>query len=204
MSEDVKKGDYVQVHYTGTLDDGKTFDSSQGKEPLAVIAGEGMLIKGFDEALVGMKDGEEKEISLKPEEAYGEANPALKQPVPRDQLGPEMKPEVGMVLGIKAPTGQVFPATVVEVKDDEIILDANHPLAGKTLHFKLKVESHREATQEDRSKIMNPHAGHEHGEGCGCDDPNCECDDECNCEKDDQECDCHPKHKEAKEEKSVE
>jgi len=180
MAEKVENGNFVQVHYTGTFDDNTVFDSSDGKDPLEVLAGNGMLIKGFDEALIGMKDGDKKEITVEAKDAYGEPNEMLVQKIPRKELSPEITPEVGMVLGVKAPTGQVFPATIKEVNDDEILLDANHPLAGKTLHFKLELISHREPTSEDLAKFAPPPSS------CGCGDGSCgsdegeSCGDSCN------------------------
>ncbi|MBN1175826.1 peptidylprolyl isomerase [Candidatus Woesearchaeota archaeon] len=180
MAENVENGNLVQVHYTGTFDDGTVFDSSDGKDPLEVLAGTGMLIKGFDDALIGMKDGEEKEITIAPADAYGEPNDMLIQKIPRSELSDEITPEVGMVLGVKAPTGQVFPATITEVTDAEIVLDANHPLAGKTLHFKLSMVSHREPTEEDMAKFAPQ--GHSCGDGdsCGCEEGD-SCGDSCGC-----------------------
>ena len=164
----VEKGNFVQVHYTGTFEDGTVFDSSDGKDPLEVLAGQGMLIKGFDDALVGMADGEAKEIDIKAEDAYGERNDQLIQTVPRKDLGDDITPEIGMTLGIKAPTGQVFPATITKVTDEEIELDANHPLAGKNLHFKLSVVASRTPTDEDMEKFM-PKASSCGGD-CACGD----------------------------------
>lgn len=167
-NEEVKQGDFVKVNYTGTFEDGNVFDSSEGKDPLAVLAGKGMLIKGFDDALIGMKPGEDKELTIEPEDAYGHHNAELVKEVPRTELGADLKPEVGMVIGIKAPTGQVFPATITRVEDDKIWLDANHPLAGKKLHFKLNVLEAREPTDEDLQLFAQPH------EGATCSDGSCD------------------------------
>ncbi|MFP4196012.1 MAG: peptidylprolyl isomerase [Candidatus Woesearchaeota archaeon] len=150
----VETGNLVKIHYTGSYEDGSVFDSSEGKEPLEVLAGRGMLIKGFDQELVGMKVGEEKEIDITPENGYGDRREDLIRDVPKSELGEEITPEVGMTLGVKAPTGQVFPAVIQDVQDDKIILDANHPLAGKNLHFKVKVEETRVPTEEDMKKFM--------------------------------------------------
>ncbi|MBU2589824.1 MAG: peptidylprolyl isomerase [Nanoarchaeota archaeon] len=135
----VKKGDKVKVDYTGKLKDGTVFDSSEGKEPLEFEVGSGMIIKGFDDAVMGMEKGEEKEITLKPEEAYGNVNPQLMKKVPRDQLPKEPEPKVGMMLALGTPDGQQIPARIAEVSDTEVTIDINHPLAGKTLIFKVKV-----------------------------------------------------------------
>lgn len=170
MAETVKKGNYVQVHYTGTFEDGTVFDSSEGKDPLEVLAGQGMLIKGFDDALVGMKEGDEMEIDVAPEQGYGDRKEELLRKVPRTELGKDVTPEVGMMLGIKAPTGQVFPATITKVEEKEIELDANHPLAGKKLHFKMSVVATRKPTAEDMKKFQP----HEHTCGVdGCGDESC-------------------------------
>ncbi|MFH1506717.1 MAG: peptidylprolyl isomerase [archaeon] len=136
----VKKGSKVKIEYTGTLDDGTVFDSSErvGK-PLEFEAGTGVVIPGFDKAIMGMKKGEEKEIVLKPEEAYGDRNPELIKKIPREQLPKEQEPKKGMILGLGTPDGRQIPAIITEVTDKEVSIDLNHPLAGKTLHFKVKV-----------------------------------------------------------------
>ncbi|MFX1254545.1 MAG: peptidylprolyl isomerase [Promethearchaeota archaeon] len=136
----IKKGDKVKVHYTGTLEDGTVFDTSEGKEPLEFEAGAGQLIKGFDDAVIGMETGEEKEIKIEPAEAYGDYNPELTQKVPRDSLPKEPEAKPGMTLLMELPDGKRFPATISEVTDEEVTLDLNHPLAGKTLLFKIKIE----------------------------------------------------------------
>lgn len=185
MSDEVKKGNYVKVHYTGTLDDGSTFDSSKDRDPIEVLAGSGMLIKGFDDALVGMKAGEEKDITIKAEDAYGEHRADMVRPVPRKEFG-DMELKDGMTIGIRAPTGQVFPVTVVEFDEENVTIDGNHPLAGKTLHFNLKVEETRVPTDDDMKQFAPHEHSHEHGEGCacggdcdcgpeGCGNPDCDC-----------------------------
>jgi FKBP-type peptidyl-prolyl cis-trans isomerase 2 len=134
----VEKGDKVKVDYTGSLDDGTVFDSSEGKTPLEFEAGTGKVIKGFDEAVLGMKEKEEKTVKIKSEDAYGVRNPQLTQTVPKDKLPPqELKP--GMMLLLKSPDGQSIPAKIAEVNDDGAVIDLNHPLAGKDLKFKIKV-----------------------------------------------------------------
>lgn len=135
-----KKGDKVTVEYTGTLENGEVFDSSEkhGK-PLEFELGSGQVIKGFDDALMGMKEGEEKKISLKPEEAYGEPKAELVKQVPRDQLPKEQEPKEGMVLLLSLPDGKQVPAKIAKVGENEVSIDLNHPLAGKTLNFTLKL-----------------------------------------------------------------
>jgi peptidylprolyl isomerase len=135
-----KKGDTISVHYTGTFEDGKVFDSSEGKLPLQFEVGKGEVIKGFDDAVLGMDVNEEKEITIKPEEAYGKREEKLVQHVPRAVFGENAyKLKAGVVLGLKDPSGRTINASVADVSEDKVTLDLNHPLAGKTLKFKIKV-----------------------------------------------------------------
>ena len=136
----VKKGDKVKVEYTGTLEDGTVFDSSEKHgEPLAFEVGAGQMIKGFDDAVVGMEVGDEKEITLKPADAYGDPNPQLIQKVPKDKLPKDADMKEGMQLAMALPNGQQIPATITEIGDTEVTIVIFHPLAGKTLNFKLKL-----------------------------------------------------------------
>ncbi len=138
----IKKGDKVKVEYEGKLDSGKVFDSSKHDDhshPLEFEVGSGKVIKGFDDAVVGMDKGEEKEFSIKPEEAYGERKEQLRQEVPRTAFPEGQEPKEGMMLMLKSPQGQQFPAKIMAVSDDKITLDLNHPLAGENLNFKIKV-----------------------------------------------------------------
>ncbi len=135
----VQKGDTVKVDYTGTLEDGTVFDSSKGREPLEFVAGAGQMIKGFDAAVIGMKEGEEKEISLKPEEAYGAFNPDLIKSIPREQLPQDQEPQVGMILVVSTVEGAQIPAKITEVDENSIKVNLNLELAGKTLIFKIKI-----------------------------------------------------------------
>ena len=171
---EVKKDFLVKVHYTGKFEDGNVFDSSEGKDPLEIIAGAGMLIKGFDEALIGMKKGEEKDIEIKSEDAYGAHNPSLIQSVPKTALGKDMKVEVGMTLGMQVPnTEHTIPVRVTKVTDETVELDANHPLAGKNLKFHIKLIEAREATEEDKKKFMPPPAPEPKEEDCSGDCGSC-------------------------------
>ena len=136
----IKNGDKVKVEYEGMLDDGTIFDSSKKNgQPLEFIVGEGNVIKGFDNAVRGMKKGEEKKVKIKAKDAYGESNPQLIKKVPREQLPQKQEIKEGMVLVIGLPNGQRIPARIIEVLNKEITLDLNHPLAGKDLTFKIKV-----------------------------------------------------------------
>jgi len=138
MEKIVEKGNKIKVHYTGTLEDGTKFDSSEGREPLEFKVGEKMVIKGFDDCVVGMKVGEEKEIHIKCDEAYGQAKPEMVQKLPIAALG-EFKAEIGQMLAFKGPQGQIIQAKVEAIDKESVSLDLNHPLSGKNLNFKIKV-----------------------------------------------------------------
>ncbi|MCK5026737.1 MAG: peptidylprolyl isomerase [Nanoarchaeota archaeon] len=153
---EIKNGSKVKVHYTGSFEDGKVFDTSEGKEPLEFEVGSGKLIKGFDSALIGMKKGEEKEITLKPEEAYGEKHDNLMQEVPKEALKGEFDPKEGMQLMLKAPDGHQMVATIIKVGDEKLTIDMNHPLAGKTLKFKLNVVSVEEKSENESAPEEEP------------------------------------------------
>ena len=135
----INNGDRVKVEYIGTLDDGTVFDSSEKHGgPLEFEVGDGQLIKGFENAVIGMEKGEEKEIKLQPSEAYGNHNPQLIRKEPRDQLSKE-ELQPGMILGVNLPNEAPIPAKILEVTDESVTIDLNHPLAGKVLNFKIKV-----------------------------------------------------------------
>ncbi|MCA8881599.1 MAG: peptidylprolyl isomerase [Rhodobacteraceae bacterium] len=136
---EVKAGDTVSIHYTGTLDDGTTFDSSRSREPLEFQVGSGQIIPGLDRALPGMSVGEVKQVAVSAEDAYGPVNPDARQAVPRDQIPDDIPLETGTRLQLQTPEGQVLPVTVAEVSDEAVVLDANHPLAGETLTFEIEL-----------------------------------------------------------------
>ena len=135
----VKEKDTVKVHYTGKLEDGQVFDSSLQREPLEFTLGQGQLIPGFENGVLNMKVNEKKTITIPKDEAYGDVNKELFQQVGKDQLPEEIKPEVGMTLATRNPDGTERPLVVTDVQDDHIIVDANHPLAGKDLTFDLEL-----------------------------------------------------------------
>jgi FKBP-type peptidyl-prolyl cis-trans isomerase 2 len=135
----VKENNTVKVHYTGKLSDGQVFDSSEGKEPLEFTLGQGRLIPGFEKGLMDMKLNEKKTITITKEEAYGLVNQDLIQEVQKSELPQEITPEVGMGLVSKSSDGQEMNLQVVEVREASIVLDGNHPLAGKDLTFDLEV-----------------------------------------------------------------
>ncbi|MBI4145278.1 peptidylprolyl isomerase [Candidatus Woesearchaeota archaeon] len=134
-----KKGDTVKVEYTGTLDNGAQFDTSVGKEPITFKLGSGEVIPGFENALEGMSVGQEKTVDIVPEQAYGPHHAQLVQEVPKDKFPPNVELKKGIIITLKAPTGQTLMAKVADLKGEKVTLDLNHPLAGQTLHFKVKL-----------------------------------------------------------------
>jgi FKBP-type peptidyl-prolyl cis-trans isomerase 2 len=135
----VKEGDVVKVHYTGKLVNGEQFDSSVGREPLEFTVGAGQMIKGFDDAMPGMNLGEKKTINIAPEDGYGPRSEEAIIEFPKENVPADMVLEPGMPLTLSNQAGQPVPVIVVEVKDDIIILDANHFLAGQELIFDIEL-----------------------------------------------------------------
>lgn len=135
----IEAGNQISVHYTGTFEDGEVFDSSQGRDPLSFEVGAGQMIEGFDQAVVGMKVGESKKITLAPEEAYGPRNEELLMDFPMANFPEDMKVEVGMMLQLTNQDGQPVPATVAEINEESVKMDVNHPMAGKTLNFDIEI-----------------------------------------------------------------
>lgn len=134
-----KQGDSVKIHYTGRLDDGTVFDSSQDRDPLEFTVGAGMVIPGFDAAVAGMAVGDEKTAEIPADEAYGPRRDDLLISVPADRLPDDLEPQVGQQLQMQAGDGRTFVAAVTEVEDEAVVLDANHPLAGKDLIFDIEL-----------------------------------------------------------------
>jgi peptidylprolyl isomerase len=132
-------GTTVSIHYTGTLNDGSTFDSSQGREPLSFKMGEGQIIPGLEAALSGMGVGESKTVTIACEDAYGPKNPQAMQQVPRENVPEDIPLDPGTRLQVQTPDGQALPVTVAEVTEETVTLDANHPLAGEDLTFAVEV-----------------------------------------------------------------
>ena len=137
--QQVKTGDKVRVHYHGRLVNGETFDSSEGRQPLEFEVGSGMVIKGFDDGVTGMKVGEKKTINIPVENAYGEKNADMIIDYPKAQFPEHIELEVGTPLVMSSASGQQFQVKIAEVKEDVVILDANHPLAGEELIFDLEL-----------------------------------------------------------------
>lgn len=136
---EAKNGDLVKVHYTGKLVNGEEFDSSAGREPLEFTVGKGQMIRGFDEAIPGMKVGDKKTINIAPEEAYGARSEEAIIEFPKKNVPADMKLEAGMPLTLSNQEGQPVPVIIVEIKEDVIILDANHFLAGEELVFDIEL-----------------------------------------------------------------
>jgi peptidylprolyl isomerase len=165
MTLKVEKNKFVSVAYTGTFENGDVFDTSSGSHPLEVRMGAGDLIEGFEKELDGMTLNEKKKFSLEPEDAYGIRDESLIQSFPRSEIPPEMNPEVGMAIGFRAPDGRHIPATISEVGNESIVVDLNHPMAGKKLNFEIEVVGISDTPSQIRAD-------------CGSD---CDCDSGCGC-----------------------
>lgn len=137
--QQAKDGDKVKVHYHGRLRNGETFDSSEGREPLEFTVGAGQMIKGFDEGVKGMQVGDKKTVEIGADDAYGQKEAGNLIEFPKDQFPPDMKAEVGMQLMLSNDQGQQFPVIVAEVKEETVVLDANHSLAGQDLIFDIEM-----------------------------------------------------------------
>ena len=135
----VKDGDAVKVHYTGKFEDGTVFDSSKDGDPLEVKIGSGQVIPGFEKGIIGMEQSENKTITLPPGEAYGEVRKELIIEVKKSEIPENINPEVGLNLQMKQQNGDIINLIVSDVTEETITLDANHPLAGKTLVFEIEV-----------------------------------------------------------------
>ena len=134
-----KPGTTVSIHYTGTLDDGTTFDSSEGRDPLTFKLGEGEIIPGLENALSGMSVGEKKTVKIPSDEAYGPHRPEAIQQVPRESVPEHIPLDLGTQLQVQTPDGRALPVVVTEVTEQQVTLDANHPLAGKDLTFDVEL-----------------------------------------------------------------
>ncbi|MGK0289142.1 MAG: peptidylprolyl isomerase [bacterium] len=135
----VQRGDRVKIHYTGSLENGYVFDSSEGNTPLEFQVGSGMVIVGFDAGVLGMKMGDIKTITIPPEEAYGEHREELLLQVPVNNFPPELELKEGLVIGAKTEGGGSRQFTVIAISDEYVSLDGNHSLVGKTLIFDLEL-----------------------------------------------------------------
>jgi FKBP-type peptidyl-prolyl cis-trans isomerase 2 len=137
-----KTGDRVKIEYTGTLDDGTVFDSNIEQGSLLEFeVGGGQVIKGFDDAILGMQEGEEKQFSISPVDAYGEHDPTLIQKVPKEIFPSDAELVPGLLFEAGLPTGEKVPATITSIEEGIVLVDLNHPLAGKRLNFKIKLSA---------------------------------------------------------------
>ena len=136
-----KNGDIVEVHYTGTLEDDTVFDTSEGRDPLKFTLGAGQMIPGFEQAVLGMKIGESKNFTIPADEAYGPYDDDLLIVINREDLSPDLDPEVGQQLQMPRPGGGISIVTVTNVTDTTITIDSNHFLAGKDLTFEIELMS---------------------------------------------------------------
>jgi peptidylprolyl isomerase len=134
-----KTGDVVRVHYTGTLEDTTQFDSSAGSDPLEFELGAGRVIPGFEETVLGMEPGDTRSVVIPPEQAYGEVRDDMKLTFDKESLPEDFVPEEGQHVQLRAQDGTPVPARVVNVADETVTVDANHPLAGKTLNFEIEL-----------------------------------------------------------------
>jgi len=160
---------FVSVDYTGTLDNGETFDTSEGRQPLEVQIGSGGVIPGFESALMGMSLNETKTFTLAPEEAYGHRDDDQMHAFPKSDIPAGMEPVVGQTLMLSTPQGQQIPARVDSIDDEKITFDLNHPLAGQALTFKIEVVGISEtATQQHEGCGSHCSSG-----GCGCGESGC-------------------------------
>lgn len=135
----VQKGDTVKVHYHGKLTTGETFDSSEGREPLQFTVGNGDVIPGFDQGVMGMAKGDKKTVQIPVQEAYGERSEQMIFEIPKTQFPPDITPEEGMQLMMSNGQGQSLPVSIVKIGDENVTLDGNHPLAGQDLIFDIEL-----------------------------------------------------------------
>ena len=156
--EKVENGSFVSVDYKGTLESGQVFDTSHGRQPIEVQMGAGRLIKGFENALMGMTLNEKKVFTLAPEDAYGHRDENQTHSFPRSEVPPGMSPEVGMTIGLTTPEGHQVPARIVHLDDEKLTFDLNHPLAGETLTFEIEVVGISSTPTQTHMSC-----------GCGCD-----------------------------------
>jgi FKBP-type peptidyl-prolyl cis-trans isomerase SlyD len=153
----VKDGTVVSLQYTLFGEDGKTIESNKGKEPLKYVQGQHMMIPGLEKELAGMKVGQEKHVEIKPEDAYGRVDPGAVLELPKEQIPAEAQ-KVGTVLTARGPQGQSRPVKVKEVKEKTVVLDTNHPMAGKTLVFDVKVLDIQPFTPPQKAQPSSPPA----------------------------------------------
>lgn len=163
MTHTIKTGDTISVDYTGKLQTGKVFDTSKGQAPLKFTVGSGLLIKGFEKAVIGMRAGEKKTVVIEPKEGYGLRNEDYYVDVPKLHFPEDVPLVLGMQVDLQDPQGRPVPATIAEIGEESIRMDINHFLAGKMLEFDITIVE--TGLEED---------SHDCGSGCGCDSGCCE------------------------------
>ncbi|MFW6283762.1 MAG: FKBP-type peptidyl-prolyl cis-trans isomerase [Desulfosalsimonas sp.] len=163
----VENGKFVTVNYKGTLDSGEVFDTSDESQPMEVMVGAGQVIQGFEQALLGMGVNEKKTFTLEPDQAYGHRDEEQLHTFSREEVPPEMNPQVGDVIGLQTPDGQQIPAKIAQADDEKVVVDLNHPLAGQNLNFEIEVK----AINDEPTQQMQP----------GCDAGGCDCSSGCSC-----------------------
>ncbi len=162
----IEKGSVVGIDYKLHLGDGQVVDASEPGEPLTYLHGEGQIVPGLERALEGMESGQSKQVVVDPAEGYGDHDPRGLQEVPKSAFPEGFAPSPGMQLTAEGPGGEVVPFSVREVKPESVVIDLNHPLAGRTLHFDVTVRDVRAATADELEH------GHAHGpEGHGHEHP---------------------------------
>jgi peptidylprolyl isomerase len=134
-----KKGDTVNVHYTGKLEDGTVFDSSVDRKPMQFTISEGRILPGFEKGVIGMKPGDTKTVNIPADKAYGPHRKDLVLVVDKSKIPSHLKPEVGQQLKLNQPDGRAVPIRVTDIAQSKVTLDANHPLAGKDLTFEIEL-----------------------------------------------------------------
>ncbi|MFZ2959810.1 MAG: peptidylprolyl isomerase [Candidatus Ozemobacteraceae bacterium] len=159
----VAHGHKVAVHYTGTLANGEVFDSSEGRDPLKFTVGLGSVIDGFNDAVLGLTIGEERKVAVAPADGYGERDESRVLKIERDTMDADFTPEVGMPIGLEMQDGGRVRAMITGITEEELVLDLNHPLAGKTLNFAVQVLEIREADDPDAHGWEDE----QHTHGCG-------------------------------------
>lgn len=155
----IENGHYVSVHYKGTLENGDVFDTSEGRHPMEIEMGAGQIITGFEKAMMGMTLNQKKVFTLQPEEAYGHRDDSLTHSFDRSEIPAELDVEVGQTVALSSPEGQQVPAQIVEADDQKVVVDLNHPLAGKTLTFDIEVVGISDTPTQQHSGC---------GAGCHC------------------------------------
>ena len=161
----VQNGLFVSVNYTGTLDNGEQFDSSLGRKPLEFKVGEGQMIKGFEEAVLGMTLNEKKTFTLSPKEAYGERNENSLYEFPMAEIPAGVTPEVGQTVALSGSDGRQIPARIIAVDSEKVTFDLNHPLAGESLTFEIEIMNISDTPSQQPA-------------GCS---PGCDCSSGCDC-----------------------